>query len=181
VWSIAAALSVLFMGLIIAAPLALARGRSVLALAIYRTFSGACHQIPERSFYLDGHPLAVCARCTGIYLGFAVAVLLYPLVRSLGRTDAPARRWLLIALAPTLIDFALGFSGLWQNTHFTRSLTGALLGAATAFYVLPGLVDLGRLLGRSRSLVEAASIRGPLLAAEQHLAPSDYGSPANRI
>jgi hypothetical protein len=40
------------------------------------------------------------------------------------------------------VDFALGFFGVWQNTHLSRFLTALLLGAVTAFYVVPGVVDL---------------------------------------
>jgi len=38
---------------------------------------------------------------------------------------------------------------LWENTHLSRSITGALLGAAAVFYVMPGLVDLSRVSWRS--------------------------------
>jgi uncharacterized membrane protein len=145
VWSIAATLTLLFVSLIVVAPVALARGRVLAAFVLYEMFGRVCHQIPERAFYIEGHPFAVCARCTGIYFGFALGMLLYPLARSLRRGDAPARKWLLIALAPTLLDFALGFSGVWENTHLSRSVTGALLGGAVAFYVVPGLMDLSRM------------------------------------
>lgn len=33
-----------------------------------------CHQLPHRSFMFDGIPMAVCARDTGIYLGFIAGV-----------------------------------------------------------------------------------------------------------
>ena len=79
------------LSLIVIAPMLAAQGRNSIALVIYTAFSKFCHQIPERSFEIAGHPLAVCARCTGIYFGFAAGVLVYPLVRSLKRTDAPAR------------------------------------------------------------------------------------------
>jgi uncharacterized membrane protein len=151
VWAIVAMLALLFVSLIIIAPLALAHRHDLTALVIYQSFSRFCHQIPERSFYLDGHPFAVCARCTGIYFGFAAGALSYPLVRSLKRSDAPARQWLLVALVPMALDFALDFFGVWQNTHLTRSATGALLGAVTAFYVVPGLLDLSRMKFRSES------------------------------
>jgi uncharacterized membrane protein len=111
---------------------------------LYEMFGLVCHQIPERSFQVEGHPFAVCARCTGIYFGFAAGVLIFPLVRSLSRVDIPARKWLLLAAVPTLLDFSLGFFRLLENTHWSRSLTGALLGAVAAFYVLPGLMDLSR-------------------------------------
>jgi uncharacterized membrane protein len=152
VWAITATLALLFVSLIVVAPLALAHGHDFSALVIYTSFSKFCHQLPERSFYLDGHPLAVCARCTGIYFGFAAGALLYPLLRSLRREDAPARWWLLVALVPTALDFALDFSGILKNTHLTRSVTGALLGGATAFYVVPGLLDLSRMKFRNEGV-----------------------------
>lgn len=144
VWLVAAALTLSFVSLIVIAPLALAHNHDLSALVIYKSFSRFCHQIPERSFFIDGHPFAVCARCTGIYFGFAAGVLLYPLLRSLRREDAPARKWLLLALVPMALDFVLDFLGIWRNTHLTRSLTGALVGAVVAFYVVPGLLDLSR-------------------------------------
>lgn len=151
VWAITATLTLLFVSAIIIAPMAEAHGYSSVALLIYTTFGKFCHQIPERSLYIDGHPLAVCARCTGIYFGASAGVLFYPLVRSLNRVDAPARKWLLLALVPTSIDFALGFFGILENTHLTRFVTGALLGSVTAFYVVPGLVDMSRIIFRRSS------------------------------
>lgn len=145
VWLITAMLTLAFVSLIVVAPVALAHGYNSSAFVLYEMFHRVCHQIPERAFYLEGHPFAVCARCTGIYFGFAAGVLLYPLARSLRRSDAPARKWLLLALVPALIDFTLGIFGLWENTHLSRSLTGVLLGAVGAFYVVPGLMDLGRM------------------------------------
>jgi uncharacterized membrane protein len=145
VWLLVITIIFSFVSLIVLAPLALAHNRNSWAFLLYQMFARVCHQIPERAFYLEGHPFAVCARCTGIYFGFAAGLLIYPLVRSLARADTPKRRWLLLAAAPALSDFALGLSGVVENTHFTRSLTGALLGAVAAFYVMPGLMDLSRM------------------------------------
>src|SRR6185436_6366510 len=88
------------------------------------------------------HPLAVCARCTGIYFGFGLAALTYPLLRSLRQITTPSRVWLFIAAAPLAIDWAIEFFGIWHNTHSSRLLTGALLGATSVFYIMPGLMDL---------------------------------------
>ncbi len=128
--------------MIVGAPLAEAAGHNGFAFAIYGVFGRLCHQIPERSFFIAGHQFAVCARCTGIYAGFMTATLVYPLLRSLRRTDTPPRLWLFLAAAPLAIDFSLGFFGVWENTHLSRFLTGALLGSVALFYVMPGLVDL---------------------------------------
>ena len=159
-WLAASAVAVSGVGLIFAAPLLAASGRGWAALVIYRAFAGFCHQQAERSFSLDGHALAVCARCTGIYAGFAACALLYPLARGLRRVDAPARRWLLLALLPTALDFALNFVGLWSNTHASRALTGAIAGAGAAFFALPGLVDFGRSFGRRAGPVSFARESG---------------------
>lgn len=158
VWLITATVTLLFVSLIVVAPLAAASGHDSVAFVIYAAFGKFCHQIRERSFEVAGHSFAVCARCTGIYFGFAAGVLIYPLVRSLKLRDAPARWWLLVAIVPTAVDFALDFFGILENTHLSRLLTGALLGCVTAFYVVPGLMDLSRMSFR-RSTLRVSSTR----------------------
>ena len=142
VWAFTAAIALTIVGLIVGAPFAQAHGHPELAAPIYKVFSFVCHQIPERSFRLAGHQFAVCSRCTGLYSGFAVAALVYPLARSLKRTDTPRRLWLILAAVPLAIDFSLTYFGVWSNTHLTRFSTGALLGAVAVFYIIPGLIEL---------------------------------------
>jgi uncharacterized membrane protein len=143
-WACVMACALLWMGLIAGAPAAAAGGHETLAFVIYHGLHAVCHQIPERAFWLAGHPLAVCARCSGIYAGFTLAVLLYPLLGLRRRltSGTPRRAWFILALAPTTIDFTLGITGLWANTHLSRSLTGAWLGAWLAFYVVPGVLEI---------------------------------------
>jgi uncharacterized membrane protein len=141
-WLVMSAIALTFLLMIIGAPLSQADGHPLVALTIYQTFKHLCHQRPERSFFVAGHQFAVCARCTGLYVGFAVATFFYPLVRSLRRTDTPPRRWLFLSAAPLVIDFSLTFFGIWENTHLSRFLTGTLLGAVAVFYVMPGLIEL---------------------------------------
>ncbi|HZH90542.1 MAG TPA: DUF2085 domain-containing protein [Pyrinomonadaceae bacterium] len=143
-WAWVAVGALLWLGLIVCAPLAAAGGREATAFVIYQGLKAVCHQMSERAFWVAGHPLAVCARCFGVYAGFAVAVLYYPLSRRLRRMDTPRRVWLILALVPTAVDFTLGITGLWANTHSSRFITGAWLGAWAAFYVVPGAVEIGR-------------------------------------
>ena len=142
VWLFVSAVALAVVGLIIAAPFAQAHGHPEFASPIYKTFSFVCHQIPERSFHMSGHQFGVCSRCTGLYTGFAVAALIYPLARSLKRTDTPSRVWLFLAAVPLAIDFALTYFGIWPNTQLSRFLTGALLSSVAVFYIMPGLVEL---------------------------------------
>jgi uncharacterized membrane protein len=142
VWAIVAVITSGVAALIFAAPLAQARGNGLFADEVYRFFSHVCHQASERSFHLAGFQLAVCARCTGLYLGIALASCFYPLLRSLKQTDTLPCVWLFAAAAPMAIDFYLDSLSIWHNTQVSRFLTGILLGAATMFYIIPGLLKL---------------------------------------
>jgi uncharacterized membrane protein len=178
-WFALATGAMLILALVVGAPLARASNHGLLSLALYKGFSAVCHQIPERSFYIAGYPFAVCARCTGLYVGFTGALLIYPLVVSLKRTYAPARKWLLLAAIPLLVDVALNFFGIWENTHTSRFITGALLGAVAVFYVMPGISDLalrGFQFSSGKKIPTATLSPDPIPAA-----PSDYSAPHRRI
>jgi uncharacterized membrane protein len=179
VWGILAALSLTIAGLIVAAPLATAYGHDSFAFSIYRTFGHLCHQIPERSFHVAGHPFAVCARCTGLYFGFAAGVVLYPIVRSLKESDGPSLRWLFIAALPLVVDWGLGMLGIWENTHLSRVASGALLGGMAAVYVVPGVIDLS--LYKRRTLVPAMPGRATINPSHPSTPLSDYSAPSRRI
>lgn len=185
-WFIVAAGSLAIMSLIIGAPLAVNAGHPFLGQTIYRAFSYVCHQIPERSFFVAEHQFAVCARCTGLYAGFTVATITYPLMRSLRQTETPARKWLFVAATPLLVDFILGFLGIWNNTHSSRFVTGALLGSVAVFYVMPGLLDLSLRdwhTKRKDSTSTSASNALPteMFSTNATGTPSDYSSPHRRI
>jgi uncharacterized membrane protein len=142
VWVFVVAFGLTILLLILAAPLAQANQHQQFASAIYTTFSFVCHQIPERSFHIAGYKFAVCSRCTGLYSGFVLAALIYPLVRSLRRTETPSIVWLFLAAAPLAVDFSLGYLNVWANTHLSRFATGALLSSVAVFYMVPGLIEL---------------------------------------
>ena len=178
-WLVVALLALLFIAIVAGAPIAIANGYEAIGNTIYLNFRHLCHQIPERSFFISGHPFAVCARCTGIYAGFAAATLAYPIFKSLRQTTAPARKWLFIAAAPLAIDWAVEFFGLLENTHTSRFLTGALLGATAVFYVIPGLIDLS--LRKRGSSKPARQIPVPASSFPTRDAPSDYSAPHRRI
>ena len=85
-------------------------------------FSLACHQLPERSFHWLGSPLAVCQRCTGLYLGFALGLAAWPHLPASVRRVATRPAWLATCLALLALDWAL------PNSSASRFATG-LLGA----------------------------------------------------
>lgn len=115
---------------------------------LYRLFSTICHQLPDRSWFLQGHPLAVCIRCSAIYLGFLTALV----VRLPSST-----RLLRIALAVTALEF-IG-ARLIADVEAIRALSGLLLGLATAGFVQQGIGEAVSRLYRPhrRTLPEGAS------------------------
>ena len=178
-WLVSALTVALIVTLIVIAPVAAAGGHTEIAEGIYRGFGIFCHQRPDRSYFVDGHKLAVCSRCTGLYAGFALTLLIYPLLRSLRSVVTPPRKFLFLGALPLLVDFSLTFFGIWENTHTSRLLTGALLGSVTVFYVMPGIVDLSlRGLRINNPSPATFTIASPEIIAA---APSDYSAPERRI
>ena len=178
-WLVVTLLALLFIAFVVGAPIALANGYETIGNTIYLNLHYFCHQIPERSLFIAGYQFAVCARCTGIYAGFAAATLAYPLFKSLRQTSAPARKWLFIAAAPLAIDWAVEFFGIWHNTHTSRFVTGAVLGATAVFYVMPGLMDLS--LRKWGEVKPPRQVPVPVTSFPAEGAPSDYSAPHRRI
>lgn len=97
---------------------------------VYLVFKPVCHQLSSRSFHPFGHQLAVCTRCTGIYLGFWLGLLILPGWRRLsGRLLAQPRILLLFAL-PMFVNVLLP-----DNTPWGRFATGLLAGFPVSLFV----------------------------------------------
>ena len=109
---------------------------------LYACFSPLCHQVPGRSFELFGFPLAVCARCLGIYVGFFGGMVLYPIRREFAGVRLPRTAFLLAVSAPIVFDTAANLLGLWGTPNLVRFFLGFLLGLILPFYFLTGLGEL---------------------------------------
>jgi len=179
-WLASVVIAFTILGLIVGAPLAASNNSPRAAFVIYHAFGTFCHQIPERSFFVAGHQFAVCARCTGLYSGFALVLLLYPLIKPIRSTALLNVKWLFLSAIPMLIDFSLTFFGLWENTHTSRLSTGLLLGGVTVFYVVPGLTELGLRAEAKSDAIKSSPFTMPSAEAVAS-APSDYSAPERRI
>jgi uncharacterized membrane protein len=98
-------------------------GLSLLGELTQRWFGFQCQRDAARSLVFLGEALPVCARCSGIYLGFGLgALLLRPRLR-----PTWLRAWLLVASALMLLDVlseAFGVRPAWAPL---RVLSGVLL------------------------------------------------------
>lgn len=124
---------------------------------------GLCHQLPERSFFAAGIQFPVCARDTGMYLGFVVALsLLMLMARGSRRPGFPAG-WSAAAMGvlfgTLVVDGLTSYTGLRETTNLIRLATGVAAGFALASLVAPIVADVrsaeqgGRVLATGRELV----------------------------
>lgn len=99
----------------------------------HRFFDLLCHQQYDRSYSLHGASLAVCSRCTGIYGGFAVAVLLMPIIgRHFTVINSFFLKLIVVSIVVNFLDVLGNHIGIWTNTLHSRFLLGAWFGVATA-------------------------------------------------
>ena len=118
--------------LIFLAPYLAYRNHAYISSSMYEGFSSLCHQRSERSFFVWDHQIAVCARCTFLYIGFLTGMLFY----SFRFGKGVSIKVVLIFGAPLIVD---GMTQLLfrESTNDIRALTGFLLGVILPFYVMP--------------------------------------------
>ena len=110
-----------------------------------------CHRITARSFTIGGRQFPLCARCTGMYLGVALTLLVIFLTGRLRWSELPPLPVLLV-----LIGFIglMGIDGINSYSHFfpkaphlyeprnwLRLLTGMGTGLAMGVFMLPALAQ----------------------------------------
>ncbi len=109
---------------------------------IYSIFAPICHQRPSRCFTLFGYPLAVCTRCLGIYFGFFLGTVVFPVINGFRKVKIPANRIFFVFTAPIVIDTAGNLFRLWQTSGWLRYVTGLVWGILLPYYFIAGLSDL---------------------------------------
>jgi hypothetical protein len=158
VWALLLPLAPLIAARPHAAPLA-----GLFLSAVYIIGSGICHQLPERSFHLLSHQMPVCARCTGIYAGAAMAAIVAtrmaplkgrptidgeerPTGAGVGRrfSAAASRALLGVAALPAAISLLYEWTTGHMPSHWARAATGLPLGAAVAWLLVQAMTPQAR-------------------------------------
>ena len=98
-------------------------------LNIFLNYMFFCHRLPERSFFYKGKQFPLCARCTGMLIGYFLGIIYLFLNNQVN--------FILIGLLfiPMAIDGVGQYYGYWISTNFRRLLTGILGGIATLLLI----------------------------------------------
>ena len=128
-----------------------------------------CHQLPTHSFFANGEQFPLCARCTGLYLGFLVGIAGMALLGKLNAALWPPRAVVAVLVMTMLLMVGDGFNSLtsslpeavqaYQPTNLLRLVTGILAGTALALLMVPSLNDA---LWAKRNSIESVSDLGEL-------------------
>lgn len=113
------------------------------AAFVYAVSSLVCHQLPERSFYWGAVQFAVCARCTGVYTGAAVAAVMAGVLapRRLASMTSYVRQLLIAGALPTVVTVAAEWLDAWVPSHAARLVAGVPLGASMMLAVAIALIN----------------------------------------
>ena len=94
-----------------------------------QVLSFLCHQDPSRTFQAGGEPLALCARCVGVYVGFVIAL---PIMTMAGRLPRNLAMYLHGAFVLQVIPF--GFH-LIPHGLTVRTISGQLFALGLVYFL----------------------------------------------
>jgi len=96
-----------------------------LGASFYFLLDPVCHQLPDRSIFLNQLPLPVCARCTFIYLGGLLVFTEAAFSRCF--KSWPKKYFIFLAVF-VLLEWSGERIGFYTNWLELRALSGLLLG-----------------------------------------------------
>jgi uncharacterized membrane protein len=108
-----------------------------------------CHQLPERSLFVDGRQLPLCIRCTGIHFslwyGFG---LLFFLNRAwvFALTPMTVRIILVVSMIPVGLDVASHYFGWRHGNNDLRFITGIFAGLGIGLFLSKTVLSVSALL-----------------------------------
>lgn len=99
-----------------------------------------CHQISERTLFVNGMQLPVCARDMGIYLGIFVSLMFCVLGKKMSSDRLPELKAgiiLALMMIPMMADGLSSYLGLRSTNNVIRLLTGAFFGIPIPVFLIP--------------------------------------------
>lgn len=86
-----------------------------------------CHSRPDRSFYFKGKQFPICARCTGVLLGWIIGIIYCIL------SEVPRGYLTILILFPLIVDGTMQSLRKKESNNIKRIITGILFGMGTIF------------------------------------------------
>ncbi|WNS77454.1 DUF2085 domain-containing protein [Bacillus sp. DTU_2020_1000418_1_SI_GHA_SEK_038] len=103
-----------------------------------------CHQLPERTFEMEGHYFPVCARDAGIYFGIFSSLMFITVKKRYRNITIPNKKnsfILLLFLLPLVVDGFGSYLGVYSTTNLIRVITGIFFGSALPFFLIPLIIN----------------------------------------
>lgn len=100
-----------------------------------------CHQRPDRSFFFHGYQFPICARCTGLLIGYLFTLLIGFLI------DLSFFQCVILCI-PMAIDGITQLVEWRESNQFLRLTTGILCGVGITRIEVNAIVAIVHLLRR---------------------------------
>ncbi|MFH0816085.1 MAG: DUF2085 domain-containing protein [Methanobacteriota archaeon] len=105
---------------------------------LYQAGDLNCHQIDERSYFLNGNQMPFCARCTAIFIGMPLGMAAFFVLR---REFNPLL--LLLAFVPIGVDGLTQAFTSYESTNLMRVITGSIAGIAAGYALAYMVREMG--------------------------------------
>jgi uncharacterized membrane protein len=80
-----------------------------------------CHQLPERSFFIHSYQFPICARCTGVLIGYILSIPCFFI-------QGFFYQLAFISILIMFLDWSIQYLKILQSTNLRRLITGILGG-----------------------------------------------------
>lgn len=94
-----------------------------------------CHQLPERSFFVNGYQFPICARCTGVIIGYILSVTAFCFFMT------PLRICTVLCFI-MFADWLIQYLKILNSTNIRRFITGILGGYGLLSFEINGLTEI---------------------------------------
>ena len=94
-----------------------------------------CHRRPERSFFVKGYQMPVCARCEGELIGILAALIAVWFLR-------PPYWLMAVMMVPMAADGLIQGLTKYESTNLRRLITGILFGFGITMFVIMFLISV---------------------------------------
>lgn len=91
-------------------------------LTLMNVFSNTCHQKADRSFFINKYQFPICARCTGLLLGYFLGIVTLIFI---GKISFVISLFFILIM---FLDWFIQHKGIKMSNNLRRLFTGSLCG-----------------------------------------------------